>query len=57
MNVYLEPLIDELLDLWRVITMYDSSKPLDDLKMEFEFHAIHVWTIHDVPGLTHFCGL
>ena len=50
MNVYIEPLIDELLKLWNDITMHDD---LD----QFQFHAMVVWTIHDAPGLTSFCGL
>ena len=28
MNVYIEPLIDELLKLWDGITMYDISRPI-----------------------------
>ena len=28
MNVYIEPLIDELLKLWSDITMYDIYKPI-----------------------------
>jgi hypothetical protein len=28
MNVYIEPLIDELLKLWADITMYDVCKPI-----------------------------
>ena len=55
MNVYIEPLIDKLLKLWNGITMYDVSIPIQ-LK-QFHFHAMIVWTIHDAPGLTHFCGL
>jgi hypothetical protein len=27
MNVYIEPLIDELLELWKGITMYDITIP------------------------------
>ena len=54
MNVYIEPLIDELLKLWNGITMYDVSRPQ---QRQFQFHAMVVWTIHDAPGLTHFCGL
>ena len=54
MNVYIEPLIDELLNLWYGITMYDVSKPIQQTKIQF--HAMLVWTIHDAPGLTHFCG-
>jgi hypothetical protein len=54
MNVYIEPLIDELLKLWVGITMYDIYKPI---KKKFKFHGILLWTIHDAPGLTHFCGM
>jgi hypothetical protein len=28
MNVYIEPLVDELLKLWDNITMYDISRPI-----------------------------
>ena len=51
MNVYIEPLIDELLKLWNGIAMYDISRPIR--KMKFQFHAMLVWTIQD----SHFCGL
>ena len=53
--VYIELLIDELLKLWIDITMYDVSRPIR--KRKFQFHAMVVWTIHDAPGLTLFCGL
>ena len=52
MNVYIKPLIDELLKLWNGITMYDVSRPIQ--QRQFQFHAILVWTIHDALGLTHF---
>ena len=55
MNVYIEPLIEELLKLWNGINMYDVSRPIRQRK--FQFHAMVVWTIHDAPGLTSFCGL
>jgi hypothetical protein len=55
MDVYIEPLIDELLKLWVGITMYDISKLVG--KKQFQFHGILTWTIHDAPGLTHFCGM
>ena len=54
MNVYIEPLIYELLKLWNGITMYDVSRPIRQRK--FQFHAMVVWTIHDAPRLTSFCG-
>ena len=55
MDVYIEPLIDELLKLWVGITMYDISRPIGQKK--FQFHGIIAWTIHDTLELTHFCGM
>ena len=55
MNVYIEPLIDELLNLWNGITMYDISIPIR--QRQFQLHSMVVWTIHDAPGLTYFRGL
>ena len=55
MNVYIEPLIDELLKLWDGISMYDVSRPIQQRK--FQFHVMVLWTIHDSIALTHFCGL
>ena len=54
MDNNIEPLIDELLKLWVGITMYDICKPIGEKK--FNFCGILLWTIHDAPGLTHFCG-
>ena len=55
MNVYIEPLIYQLLDLWNGVIVYDISRPIGEMK--FQLHAILVWTIHDALGLTHFCGM
>ena len=55
MDVYLEPLIDELLKLWVIISMYYISKPIR--QNHFLFHGIHTWTIHDAASLIHFCGM
>ena len=55
MNVYIEPLIDELLKLLNGITMYDVSRPIR--QRQFQFHAMVVWTIHNALGLTSFFGL
>jgi len=38
MNVYIEPIVDELLKLWNGITTYDVSRPIR--QREFEFHAM-----------------
>ena len=54
-NVYIEPLIDELIVLWNGVTMYDIYRPIG--QRQFQFHAMLVWTIHDAPRLTHFCGI
>ena len=29
MNAYIEPLIDELVELWNNVTMHDISRPVD----------------------------
>jgi len=55
MNVYFEPLVDELLKLWVGITMYGISRPIGQKK--FQFHGILTWKIHDALGLTHFFGM
>ena len=55
MNLYIVPLIDDLLDLWNGFTMYDISRPIG--QKQFKFHAMLVWTIHDALGLTHFYGM
>jgi hypothetical protein len=55
MNLYIEPLIDELLNLWEGITMYDICKPIG--KKRFQCLGILLWTIHDSPRLTHFFGM
>ena len=54
MNVYIKPLIYDLLKLCNSITMYDVSKLIR--QRQFQFHAMLVWTIHDAAGMTHFCG-
>lgn len=55
MNVYIEPLIDELVELWNGVTMYDMSRPIG--QRQFQCHAILAWIIHDAPGLTHFSSM
>ena len=55
MNVFIEPLIDELLKLWVGVTVYDICKPIREKK--FKLCGILLRTIHDAPGLTHFSGM
>jgi hypothetical protein len=55
MNLYIKPLIDELLKLWDGITMYDICKPIGENK--FKFRGILLWTIHDAPRLGNVFGM
>jgi hypothetical protein len=49
-NVYLQPLIDELLELWNV-----GVQTLDASKMEnFTMRAQLMWTINDLPAYADF---
>ena len=54
-NVYIEPLINKLMVLWNGVTMYDIYRSIG--QFQFQFHTMLVWTIHDAPRLTHFCGM
>ena len=48
MNVYIEPLIDELLKLWAGITMYDISRPIG--QKQFHLHGILAWQFMTLLG-------
>lgn len=48
MNIYLEPLVDELKTLWMGMEVEDISK-LPNSRL-FQFHAMVVWTMQDFPG-------
>ncbi|KAL6509602.1 hypothetical protein OROGR_022912 [Orobanche gracilis] len=51
-DVYLQPLIDELKLLWDVgITTFDASR-----KENFQLRASLLWTISDLPGLANLSG-
>ena len=39
MNMYIEPLIDELLKLWNGFTMYDISRPIGHWKFSIPCNA------------------
>jgi hypothetical protein len=47
-DVYLQPLVDELLQLWRGIPAYDITK--DVASRCFTLRGMLLWTIHDFPG-------
>ena len=55
MIVYIEPLIDESLELWNWVIMYNISRPIGE--KQFQFCAMLVWRIHDAPGLRHFSSM
>ena len=49
MHIYMQPLIDELLELYNTgITAHDFSAPGE--RTEFTLKAALLWTIHDWPG-------
>jgi hypothetical protein len=51
-DVFLEPLIEDLLDLWKGVRTIDAhtGKP-------FNLHAAVLWCIHDYPTLNTLSGL
>jgi hypothetical protein len=46
--VYLAPLVEELVQLWKGVLAYDVIKEVGS--RTFNLRAILVWTIHDFPG-------
>ena len=48
MDVYLQPLMDELLELWSGIHVYDMSKKFG--RRDTFVRGILMWTMHDWPG-------
>jgi hypothetical protein len=47
-DVYMEPLVEELLQLWYGIPAYDITK--EQGQRRFTLRAVLMWTIHDFPG-------
>lgn len=54
MDVYLEPLIDELQILWHGIHVHDVSRPIGSRYSEVK--GILMWTMHDYPGYSECSG-
>jgi hypothetical protein len=48
LDVYLEPLVEELLQLWDGVVAYDVCKDVG--QREFTLQGMLLWTIHDYPG-------
>ena len=49
-DVYLQPLVDELKELWEGIHVYDVSRPIA-IERSFTLYGICAYTTHDYPGL------
>jgi hypothetical protein len=47
-DVYMEPLVEEIVQLWYWISAYDITKELE--QQMFTLHVVLMWTIHDFPG-------
>jgi Transposase family tnp2 len=50
-DVYLQPLLDELKQLWEGVDCYDGRERTGGLSREFKLKAILMWTMHDLPGM------
>ena len=50
MDVYLQPLVDELKELWEGIHIYDVSRPITT-ERSFTLYGIFSYTTHDYLGL------
>jgi hypothetical protein len=55
MDVYLQPLVDELKELWEGIHVCDVSRPIAT-ERSFMLYGICAYTTHDYPGLGVFSG-
>ena len=55
MDIYLQPQVDELKELWDGINVYDVSRP-NTTKRSFTLYGICAYTTHDYPGLGFFSG-
>jgi hypothetical protein len=47
-DVFMEPLVEELLELWEGVPAYDILKDVGS--REFTLRGVLLWTIHDYPG-------
>ena len=50
-DVFLEPLIEELLQLWSGVMTYDAAR-----RRKFKLHATVLWSINDYPVLRTLSG-
>ena len=52
-NVHLQPLVDELKELWERIHVHDVSRPIA-IERSYMLYGICAYTIHDYPILGFF---
>jgi hypothetical protein len=50
-DVFLEPLVDELQELWLGVSTFDALS-----RKYFNLHAVVIWCIHDYPALSTLSG-
>jgi hypothetical protein len=50
-SILLQPMVDELLNLWAGVDTYDAS-----VKRHFTTRASYLWSIHDFPAYDMFVG-
>ena len=55
MDIYLQPQVDELKELWDGINVYDVSRPII-AERSFTMYGICAYMTHDYPGLGVFSG-
>ena len=55
MDVYLQPLVDELNELWDGINVYDVSRPIV-AERTFTLYNTYAYMTHDYAGLGVFSG-
>jgi hypothetical protein len=51
LSVLLQPMVDELLNLWAGVDTYDAL-----VKRHFTMRASYLWSIHDFPAYGMFAG-
>jgi hypothetical protein len=51
-DLFLEPLIEELLDLWKGVSTFDACT-----RKKFDLRAAVLWCIHDFPALSTLSGV
>ena len=51
LDVYLAPLMEELMELWEGVPCYDGREYTDGRNRSFDLRAILMWTMHDYPGI------